>query len=143
MIVWLTFCASRRNTAARWNSPDRARWLTSPETATTSNFPSWIIVSIASICSGTNGRPKCRSETWKIVVMLAGPVLSLGVHEQRRDRARVRRQRGLRRRGRRSGHALRPNDPVPPSVDRQDLSTGGESGRAVGQDDVHRQQEVA
>src|SRR5215831_8183758 len=37
--------------------------------ATTSNRRSWMSVSIASICSGTNGRPKCRSETWNTVTI--------------------------------------------------------------------------
>jgi hypothetical protein len=36
--------------------------------ATTSNLFAWMICSIASICSGTDGHPKCRSETWKTVV---------------------------------------------------------------------------
>src|SRR3982751_3090232 len=35
--------------------------------ARTSNLFPWMIDSIDSICSGTNGRPKCRSETWKTV----------------------------------------------------------------------------
>jgi hypothetical protein len=35
-MVRLTRAASRRNTEARWNSPERARCDRSPETATTS-----------------------------------------------------------------------------------------------------------
>ena len=40
---------------ARWNSPERARCVTSPEMATTSKVPFAIIASIASYCSGTAG----------------------------------------------------------------------------------------
>ena len=46
------------NACARWNSPERARCERSPEIATTSNRRSWMIVSIASICSGTVGSPE-------------------------------------------------------------------------------------
>src|SRR5690349_9467166 len=58
--------------------------------ATTSNRRSWMIVSIASICSGTNGRPKCRSETWNTVT-IGRPAASSeasddGVGELRRGR---------------------------------------------------------
>src|SRR4029079_13949746 len=68
----LTFLASLMKTAARWNSPERERWVRSPEIATTSNLRSWMIRSMASICSGTAGQPKWRSETWKTVVTSSG-----------------------------------------------------------------------
>ena len=40
---------------ARWNSPERARCVTSPEMATTSKDRVAISASIASYCSGTAG----------------------------------------------------------------------------------------
>src|SRR5215207_11625726 len=65
----LTFSACLMNTRARWNSPARARCERSPEIATTSKRRSARSASIASNCSGTAGRPKWRSEQWKIVGM--------------------------------------------------------------------------
>ena len=69
MITLLTFLASRMNDRRALEFPcPGALTDRSPEMATTSNFVGWMICSMASICSGTAGQPKCRSETWKTVV---------------------------------------------------------------------------
>src|SRR4029079_10499923 len=95
VIALLTFLASRMKTAARWNSPERERWLRSPEIATTSNLRSWMIRSMASICSGTAGQPKWRSETWKTVVTSSGG--DDEIREMVRDALRQRRRHRLHR----------------------------------------------
>src|SRR6476661_3886089 len=62
--------ACRMKARARWNSPDRARCVRSPEMATTSKRRSAISASIASYCAGTAGWPKCRSEQWKTLTVV-------------------------------------------------------------------------
>src|SRR6476661_10535246 len=62
--------ACRMKARARWNSPDRARCVTSPEMATTSYRRSAISDSMASYCAGTAGCPKCRSEQWKTLTVV-------------------------------------------------------------------------
>src|SRR5215212_8982310 len=108
VITLLTRLASRMKEAARWNSPALDRWLRSPEMATTSYFIVWINCSIASICSGTAGQPKCRSETWKTVVT-SRPALWRDdqIRETRRDAGR---ERGRKRSHRRARHFARPFD---------------------------------
>jgi hypothetical protein len=54
-MTWLYASACLMNARARWNSPERARWVRSPEIATTSYFRASISASIASYCAGTAG----------------------------------------------------------------------------------------